>query len=194
MASTEAVARYLLHLAANAEEACPVTHMQLQKLMYYVQGWSLATHGRPLFAGRIEAWEHGPVVRGRYPKFAAYGNRPIPRPEASEAGRLTEEKRGLIESVWARYGQYSAPRLRAMTHGEAPWRDARGRLAEGEASRSVISEESMRRYFVGLQEEHCRRTGIEPGTLARSVAHAQQGNVSSLTAVALGPSRGGEYQ
>jgi uncharacterized phage-associated protein len=180
MASAEAVARYLLHLAAHAEEACPITHMQLQKLMYYVQGWSLATHGRPLFAGRIEAWEHGPVVRALYPKFADHGNRPIPRREARDVGRLSEEERGLIDSVWARYGQYSAPRLRAMTHGEAPWRDARGGLAEGEASRAVISEESMRRHFLGVQEERCRRMGIEPGLLARSIRHAREGRLTEL--------------
>ncbi len=180
MASTEAVARYLLHLAASAEEACPITHMQLQKLMYYVQGWSLASRGKPLFVGRIEAWEHGPVVRGLYPKFADYQSRPIPRREASDAGPLTEEERGLIESVWARYGQYSAPRLRAMTHGEAPWLEAREGLVEGEASRAVISEESMRRYFTGLQEAHCRRMGIEPRVLARSMRHAREGKVTEM--------------
>ncbi|HZW10320.1 MAG TPA: type II toxin-antitoxin system antitoxin SocA domain-containing protein [Phycisphaerales bacterium] len=180
MASAEAVARYLLHLAGQAEGACPITHMQLQKLMYYVQGWALATHGKPLFAGRIEAWEHGPVVRALYPKFADYKNKPIPEGQASAAVRLTDAERALIESVWTRYGQYSAPRLRAMTDAEAPWREARAGLPEGQRSDALVSEESMRRYFVGLQQEHCRRIGIEPRALAQSIRHAREGRVTEL--------------
>ena len=38
-----------------------ITNLKLQKLVYYAQGFSLALCGRPLFAERIEAWQHGPV-------------------------------------------------------------------------------------------------------------------------------------
>lgn len=190
MASTEAVARYLLHLAASAEEACPITHMQLQKLMYYVQGWSLATRGRPLFSGRIEAWEHGPVVAALYPKFADYKGKPIPKRETSDSWTISEQDRAFIDSVWARYGQYSAPRLRAMTHAEAPWLEARGGLPEGEPCKAVISEASMKRFFEAQHRKHCERLGIDPKTLASSVRHARAGKTTELE-LRRGPGRVG---
>jgi uncharacterized phage-associated protein len=54
MTSAEAVARYSLHLAAHAEEPTPLTQMQLHRLLYYAQGWSLATRDCPLFQARFE--------------------------------------------------------------------------------------------------------------------------------------------
>ena len=62
MAAAMDVVRYLVELAGPNEEGEPMTHMRLQKLLYYVQGWHMAWYGRPLFAERIEAWQHGPVV------------------------------------------------------------------------------------------------------------------------------------
>ena len=40
--------------------------VQLQKLVYYSQAWSLAWDGAPLFHDKIEAWRHGPVCRSIY--------------------------------------------------------------------------------------------------------------------------------
>ena len=44
--------------------------MKLHKLLYYVQGWSQAWTGRPLFQDAPEAWTYGPV----YPKVYAAQN------------------------------------------------------------------------------------------------------------------------
>ena len=44
-----------------------VTHKKLQKLCYYSQAWHCALYdGTPLFAERIEAWVHGPVIPELY--------------------------------------------------------------------------------------------------------------------------------
>lgn len=34
---------------------------KLHKLLYYIQGWSLAGLGRPAFVHDLEAWRDGPV-------------------------------------------------------------------------------------------------------------------------------------
>src|SRR6476660_4904178 len=52
LSKPEAIAKYLLTLAETEDEPDPLTHLRLQKLMYYVQGWSLALRKRPAFAGR----------------------------------------------------------------------------------------------------------------------------------------------
>lgn len=179
MASAEAVARYVLHLAASGEEPCPITQMQLHKLLYYVQGWNLAHKGEPLFEGRIEAWEHGPVVAELYPRFASFGRAPITETEGRVDSELTDTDREAIEYAWRGYGGYSAPRLRAMTHAEAPWREARADVP-GAAGKSEISNESMRRYFREEYEKHCRRWGIDPAELEQSIRDARAGNVTEL--------------
>lgn len=174
MTSPEAVARYFLHLAAQSEEPSPVTHMQLQKLLYYAQGWSLAMVGQPLFVGRLEAWMHGPVVREVYPLFAAYDAAPIPPTEATDPAGLTPADRTLVQSVWKRYGRYSAWRLREMTHAEPPWMNARGSLPEGAASNTPLSEDSLRTYFGELHRSECAKIGLNAEKLARSLGDARE--------------------
>ena len=62
-------ARYLVRLGFTPDEPedsdflCP---LRVQKLLYYVQGWSLGINDVPMFSERIEAWAHGPVVRDLY--------------------------------------------------------------------------------------------------------------------------------
>ncbi len=156
------------------EEPSPVTHMQVQKLVYYAQGWSLAMLGEPLFAGTIEAWVHGPVVRDLYRAFEAHDKAPIPPREAREDTSLSEKERLVVGWIWRRYGRYSASYLRDMTHREPPWKMARGTLGEDERGRNPISEESMRSYF-GDQLARERRFNIDPEELERSVSDARSG-------------------
>ena len=59
MASVFDVAAYILS-KADIEEGDGITHLKLQKLVYYVQGFAMATLGYPLFPDKIEAWVHGP--------------------------------------------------------------------------------------------------------------------------------------
>lgn len=175
MPTAEAVARYFLHLAAKPQEASPITHLQLQKLMYYGQGWSLASRDRRLFEGRIEAWAHGPVVVGLFPVFADHGDQPIPWEMAAEDPSLSDDDRALIESVWEGYGRFSAWRLRQMSHAEPPWKDARAGIPAGAPSKAAIPEESLQRYFKGLQESRLRRMGIDPESLEVSLQQSREG-------------------
>lgn len=53
-----------------------------------------------------------------------------------------------MKRVWDTYKRFSAVALAEMTHGEPPWKDARGDLPPQAESSSVISHESLRRYFI----------------------------------------------
>ncbi len=44
------------------ETSLRLGEVQRQKLLCYVQGWSLAWDGVPMFKDRIEAWKMGTVV------------------------------------------------------------------------------------------------------------------------------------
>lgn len=148
LADILAVAAYFVRLAENEEEEPDyLTHMRLQKLMYYAQAWSLAMRRRPLFDGRIEAWAHGPVVRDLYSCLAKYGRQPIPPDALSESNDLTEEQRRFVASVWEAYKGFTAFSLRSMTHNEAPWINARGGASPTESCDSEITHEAMLAFF-----------------------------------------------
>lgn len=122
---------------ADAGEA--ITNLKLQKLLYYAQGFHLALHKKPLFSDKIEAWAHGPVVPTIYRKFKAYGSQAIPfdkkRPD------LPKAKMDFLQEMYNFFGQFSAWRLREMTHQEPPWRDA------DSSDSKLITHESLTRYF-----------------------------------------------
>lgn len=123
MASVRDVATHFLTIATADEDAEGLTHLKLQKLLYYAQGFHLAIFGQPLFPDEIQAWDHGPVVSSMWAVFRQYGNMPIPAPEGDCVTSLTEEQRDLLNDVWNAYGQFSAWKLRNMTHAETPWRN-----------------------------------------------------------------------
>lgn len=154
MARALDVARYLIHLASQEEEPELLTHLRLQKLLYYVQGWSLAMRGVEMFPERIEAWAHGPVVRDLYSSFASYGDHPIPVEKGEIPDSLSQEDREFISSVWDAYRPHSAWNLREMTHTERPWKETRGSLRPADNCSEEITKESMRSFFEFKMLQH----------------------------------------
>jgi uncharacterized phage-associated protein len=147
--------------------------MSLQKLLYYVQAWHLAITDEPLFPEQFEAWKDGPVI----PEVRLARKEPATRRAArQDADRvaLGAETSNLIDLVLRTYGSMSAEELSALTHVEAPWRDARGELPPGAWCDTTISRESMAQFY----RAHRRLDGRTASDLAASGVQ-----VSSLAAV-----------
>lgn len=123
MANVNDVARYLITLNANncQEGESGLTNLKLQKLAYYAQGFYGAIYDTPLFDEPIEAWTHGPVVPSLYHAYKQYGSSPIDAPIDFQSSDLNDDEMGLLQEVYDIYGQFSAWRLRDMTHAESPW-------------------------------------------------------------------------
>ena len=104
-----------------------ITNLKLQKLLYYCQGFVLAITGKTLFTDEILAWEHGPVVKvvyDKYKSFEGFGIKPNENLPNNYFDELNDTEIGeIIDNVWEVYGQYSAWKLRNMTHDEPPWRE-----------------------------------------------------------------------
>lgn len=105
-----------------------ITHLKLQKLLYYAQGINLGLHGRPLFEERIEAWQHGPVVREVYGHFSEFGRNNIEiemNKDTEEVINRIENNREVLEVLNLTYDNfaiYTAWQLRQMTHEDnTPW-------------------------------------------------------------------------
>ena len=136
------VAEFLLHLADQDSNNNDITNLKLQKLVYYVQGFHLAMHDVALFPDKISAWQYGPVVADLYQLYKKNGNNVIsPDPDYVPTAEPTPAQVELMQEVFDVYGQFSAWKLRDMTHEETPWREA------SRANVDEISPEAMKDYF-----------------------------------------------
>ncbi|MDD9339209.1 MAG: DUF4065 domain-containing protein [Providencia heimbachae] len=135
------VADYFLS-RCNDENGDLISNLKLQKLVYYSQGFSLALLNEKLFSEKIEAWMHGPVVPMLYDKYKKYGNLSLPF-EGVYKEKFTEEQLELLDEIYCLYGQFSAWKLRDMTHNEAPWVES---YIEGAAPMN-IPKIKMKHFF-----------------------------------------------
>lgn len=133
------IAKAILKLS-RPEVGDAITNLKLQKLLYYCQGFNIALKGRPLFKEDILAWEHGPVVREVYDIYKTYSANNIPAPTGDV--NLSKPEKDLIVDVWNVYGQFSAWRLRELTHNEAPWKETPRDM--------VITNSKLKSYFKTL--------------------------------------------
>lgn len=144
MADVFDVAQYIL------SECGPMTTWKLQKLVYYSQAWGLVWDDESLFEETIEAWANGPVVPDLYECHK--GQFVVSNIENGDPDLLEDYQRETINAVIASYNDKSANWLSELTHGEAPWLNARERagLAPGERGDSEITLDDLAEYYGGL--------------------------------------------
>jgi uncharacterized phage-associated protein len=150
MVSALDVARYLIRLGASGDEPDYLSQLRVQKLLYYTQGWALATLGRPLFCESIQAWNYGPVVDTVWRQLKKYDSRGIQPNEAGAPEGVSNADKSFIKSVWEQYKVHSAIGLMKMTHDEAPWKDARVGLKPGTRGNKEITHKAMLAFFSPL--------------------------------------------
>lgn len=138
--------------AVDRESGDSITHLKLQKLLYYAQAWTLALTGEPLFKEEIQAWMHGPVVPEVYTKYAECHYNEIQAPEQEECVEIDGVHEAILEQVMDNYGIFEAKYLEDLTHSEAPWQIARGNIAKEEKCTNVITKESMKEFYSKQRE------------------------------------------
>ncbi|MCD2177332.1 Panacea domain-containing protein [Rhizobium sp. C1] len=150
MATAKDVAAWFLG-SIDRESGDSITHLKLQKLVYYAQAWSLALHGHPIFDEDLQAWAHGPVSESVYREFEGSSWSALPVPDkVPEFDAETEE---LLQDILESYGELSAKHLEHMTHSEFPWIEARNGLPPEARSTNKIKKETMARFYKELHEE-----------------------------------------
>jgi uncharacterized phage-associated protein len=143
-------------LSRAAYDNLPVTHIALQKLLYFAHGLFLLRHRRPLVSGYFEAWTFGPVHPAVYAAFKASGSEPIEhkaRRKDLRTGQMLElpevndaAARRVINQTLGAYGDLTAGQLVRLSHArDGPWdvvcRTAQSRTTIGlRISNELISE------------------------------------------------------
>jgi uncharacterized phage-associated protein len=133
------VANYFLSRANESEES-DVSNLKLQKLIYYAQAFHLAIYDKPFFDEDFEAWTHGPVCPGIYRQYKQFGASPIKVDSEINLDQFSQDQLDLLEEIYDVFGQFSAWKLRNMTHEEAPWK-------EKEAVAGIIEKSSMMEFY-----------------------------------------------
>lgn len=119
----------------------PITHLKLQKLVFYCYGAILSKDleneiGSPII---FEPWEHGPVNRILYREFRDAG--PSPISTFPEPGKYSEDASEVLESAITIYGALDAWPLRQQSHLESIWKESYDR------KELRIDPQSMKHHF-----------------------------------------------
>ena len=154
MYSAATVANVFLDLAN--EDAKPLTHMKIQKLVYISHGWNLALSGDALSYDSIRAWQYGPVIPNLYAELKRFGGRPVTEkvpllPTQAEIDPAGPEMR-IVRMVWRSYGKLAAPTLSAITHKpDTPWS-----VTWSENPYGTINDEVIKQHYLKLKDERFR--------------------------------------
>jgi uncharacterized phage-associated protein len=125
-----AVANLMLDEAQAA--STPLTHIAIQKLLYFAHALFLVENKRPLVSGYFEAWQYGPVHPAVFRAFRGSGKSPITAHALSAdpvTGVITSlpapaspAARNVVRRIIAQYGFMSPSRLVDISHAKgAPW-------------------------------------------------------------------------
>ena len=163
--TVEDVAKYVVSYCAKNKK--PLTPKALQKVLYYIQAYSLykgddneiaeATKwnkGTPIFKEPPEAWIHGAVYRKIYQSYRQFGfnditefidiispdDNNIPIPESHK------EFIDYILEICDRDYKFDADKLEEINHKEKAWINARGKAARFEPTYEDIQFEDMEKY------------------------------------------------
>lgn len=135
------VAKYILHYCDE------ISQLALQKLLYYIQGFSYVFNDEFIFTEDCEAWVHGPVYPDVYNEYGNRGFNIIREYTSVNPSLIPPDERIVIDTVVRYFGKMKAKQLEEFTHIEKPWLQARGGMDVDARSANVISKKSMKDYF-----------------------------------------------
>lgn len=133
------IAEYLIRFFERRMDN--LTHLKLQKLLYYAQGIAYGRYNKRLFNEPFLAWQHGPVIRTVYDKYKIVHGYPISEDKDVDISSVVNNDVviSILKETISLYGIYSAWTLRNITHNESPW-------SETEQSEE-IADEKIINYF-----------------------------------------------
>ncbi len=145
---------------AGEDRINDVDPLKIQKLVYCMHGWRLATAGMPAVGENFEAWPNGPVLANLYHKFKHYRWNRI-NEYVTDVDPVTGETKALMvpfsdeqffavfNRVWEKYKGMTGKQLSDLTHQPGtPWSLAR------EKGQQYIHNADIQRHFVELARKN----------------------------------------
>lgn len=147
MYKADTIAKFFIHLAER--DMIEITHMKLQKLVYFAHGWYLALADEPLIEEFFEAWKYGPILPSLFRRYLIFQSSPI-KTKRTEFSNLKHNKLDDFEEldtdiqqflivVWNNYKKFDAIELSNLSHAKnSPW------------EQSYVVDENTGEYLKGL--------------------------------------------
>ena len=111
------IAEYAVSRKYNLDS--PISNLQLQKILYFLQVVYATSHGELLFSDQFEAWPYGPVIRSVYVRFSDFGGYPIKCRFDTE---IADPVRSFIDAGVDLLAGKSPWELVSISHAEdSPW-------------------------------------------------------------------------
>lgn len=127
------------------ESKISITHLKLQKLLYYVQWWALAIFWKEMFSNDFEAWINWPVCKEVYSKYTPFWFNELIK--ESWKNNFSPVEIWFITEVVEKYWKLNAWELVALTHKESPWITTRKGLSETDHCNKIISKKLITESF-----------------------------------------------
>lgn len=136
----------------------PMSHLKLQKLLFYCDAYCLAFFGQELINDKFEAWVHGPVCRKVYNEMKGFSvlytdmsYSPMAVNEDEIFDTLPLDVKDLLKDVLDSLSNWTGIELERATHRELPWMEARRGYAEADKCHVEISKETTRTFYRAQQ-------------------------------------------
>ena len=118
MYTAQEVARYVVNKCAT--EGHPISNLQLQKILYFLQVGSIRAGHGIAFGDEMEAWQFGPVVPIGYYQYGRYGAMPITDTYQNES--ILSEDQKVLDPIIEEKRVLDAWDLVEESHREGgPW-------------------------------------------------------------------------
>lgn len=121
-----------------------ITHLKLQKLLYFAQAYHLANFNKPLFKEDMQAWAHGPVVPSVWHAYKEHGWNSL---DSTDAPDVPEEIEAYLNAVYETFAKFDAKELERLTHEHRPWRETRGDLPPEARCTRPIDKKLIRDFY-----------------------------------------------
>ena len=138
---------------SQAEEDNCITHLALQKLLYFSQGWNYVFNNTCLFNDDCEAWVHGAVYRIIFDEFKKFKFNPLT--QMNNRITLSQEEITVLEFVKKYYfNVYTAKTLEKICHLEKPFILAREGVAPDKNSEELIQKAHIQAYYLEIAKQY----------------------------------------
>ena len=141
---------------AKSSDDIPITHLALQKLLYFTQSWSSVLLSKEMFTDDCQAWIHGAVYPEIYDIFKKFKYMPLP--QVDETAKFNEDELRILDAVKRYYFDiYSAKALEEICHREEPYIKARQGFAKEDPCNLKIDKKNVTSYFTHVIHEDNRK-------------------------------------
>lgn len=103
------------------EKNYSISHRQLQKILYFSQGFYLSQYGEPLFESNMDAWKFGPVNPSIWGRFKNFGGNCLYVSDELSTVTLSDTKKQFLIGILASFLVLGETMLIDMSHTDYPW-------------------------------------------------------------------------